>query len=82
MNLVASSCYIDSGQNGVLPGRSSSQNRGGLAPQKASGSAWTWKSRGRRTGPTGAFEQDVAFSRHFSPMGPQKAALFGIKRFE
>ena len=22
------------------------------------------------------------FSRHFSPMGPEKAALFGIKRFE
>ena len=21
-------------------------------------------------------------SRHFSPMGPEKAALFGIKRFE
>ena len=33
-NLVASSCYIGSGQNGVLPGRSSSQNRGGLAPQR------------------------------------------------
>ena len=25
-------------------------------------------------------EEDV--SRHFSPMGPEKAALFGIKRFE
>ena len=30
----------------------------------------------------GSFHSLFAFSRHFSPMGPEKAALFGIKRFE
>ncbi len=28
------------------------------------------------------FLDSLDFSRHFSPMGPEKAALFGIKRFE
>ena len=55
-------------------------------PLLADALAWTASVR-LASGPTAPATRPAglsprAASRHFSPMGPEKAALFGIKRFE